>query len=206
MKTAEGARRGPKPNAGTRTNLLQAGLDVLHAEGYAASSIQLIVEAADVPKGSFYNHFSSKEVFATELIDLYFQRAEQRLDKAFSRHELAPLVRLAAYFDELMAVFRQQQFARGCLLGNLSGEVADHSEIIRLKLQDKLNRWSEVIEDCLKEAQQLNQLDSALPAEALSRFILNAWEGALLRMRVEKDATALQEFRLFVFEHLLAGR
>ena len=73
MKTqSTAARRGPKPNLSTRDNLIRAGARVFHEAGYAATGIQEIVNAAEVPKGSFYNHFQSKEAFGKEVVDFYF--------------------------------------------------------------------------------------------------------------------------------------
>lgn len=196
-------RRGPKPNLNTRTNLVQAGLQTFHREGFAATGIQSIVEQAGVPKGSFYNHFDSKETFGASVVDAYFERAQARLDSAFGNTELAPLARLETYFDSLIVAFRDNQFSKGCLMGNLSAEIADHSEAIRLRLVEQFAAWCQVIEHCLLDAQRQGQLDGNLSAKSLSDFILNSWEGALLRMRVEKNETPLQEFKQFIFGHLL---
>ncbi len=204
MKTPSSSRRGPKPNQNTRVNLVQAGLRALHSDGYAATGIQGVVELADVPKGSFYNHFSSKEAFGSSIVDAYFEQAKVRLDKVFGNNRLSPLVRLEFYFDELIAQFREAGFVKGCLLGNLSAEIADHSEVIRLRLIEHFNEWSRVIEDCLTQAQAQGELDTSLGMVSLSRFILSAWEGALLRMRVEKNDVALVEFKLYIFGKLLS--
>lgn len=197
-------RRGPKPNLNTRTNLVQAGLRTFHSEGFAATGIQSIVEQAGVPKGSFYNHFESKETFGASVVDAYFERAQARLHTAFSNTALAPLARLESYFDGLIDAFRENQFNKGCLMGNLSAEIADHSEGIRARLVEQFAAWCQVFESCLLEAQQQKQLDSTLSAKSLSDFILNSWEGALLRMRVEKNDTPLLEFKQFIFGRLLA--
>src|ERR1700722_6945091 len=72
MNSQPAAKRGPKPKPDTYDNLVQAGLRLLHAEGYAATGIQSIVESVNVPKGSFYNHFASKEAFGAEGMDASF--------------------------------------------------------------------------------------------------------------------------------------
>ncbi len=77
MNSPRAARRGLKPKPDTRSNLIQAGLQMIHAEGYSASGIQGIVERADVPKGSFYTYFDSKEAFGVEVIDAYSAQADK---------------------------------------------------------------------------------------------------------------------------------
>ena len=74
MESRRGARRGPKPKADTPSNLVEAGLQMIHAQGYAATGIQSIVEYANVPKGSFYNHFTSKEAFGADVVAAFSDR------------------------------------------------------------------------------------------------------------------------------------
>jgi TetR/AcrR family transcriptional repressor of nem operon len=204
MKSGPAARRGPKPKLGTPANLVQAGLRMIHAEGYAATGIQAIAESADIPKGSFYNHFASKELFAAAVIDAYFDRGQERLRAFLCNAEEAPLARLEAYFDDRIETLRKAGYVRGCLLGNFSAEVADHSPLIRKHLARQFGAWSGYFETCIAEAQEQGAIGDRFPAALLARFLLNSWEGALLRMRAEKSDAPLLEFKKIVFGGLLA--
>jgi TetR/AcrR family transcriptional repressor of nem operon len=203
VKSQPAAKRGPRPNPDTRNNLVQAGLRIIHAEGYAATGIQSIVESVDVPKGSFYNHFASKEAFGAEVMDAYFDRNEGKLRDVFGNANVAPLARLEAYFDDRIEAFRAVGFAKGCLLGNLSAEVADHSALMRERLAGHFAAWGHFFEICIAEAQEQGAVSDQLPAAMLGRFVLNSWEGALLRMRAEKSEAPLIEFKRVVFDKLL---
>jgi TetR/AcrR family transcriptional repressor of nem operon len=203
MNLRKAARRGPKPKPDTRSNLVQAGLQMIHADGYSASGIQGIVERADVPKGSFYTYFASKEAFGAEVIDLYSERGQARLRDFLKNPDLAPLARLEAYFDDRIGAFRASHFARGCLLGNFSAEAADHSALIREHLAKQFRDWSALFEACLAEAQEQGAISDQFPAALLAGFIFNSWEGALLRMRVEKSDAPLLEFKKIVFGKVL---
>jgi TetR/AcrR family transcriptional repressor of nem operon len=204
VESSPAARRGPKPKPDTRGNLIQAGLRMLHAEGYAATGIQSIVESVDVPKGSFYNHFASKEAFGAEVIDAYFDRGRDKLRTILQDSDAAPLDRLKAYFDDRIEAFRAGGFGKGCLLGNLSAEVADHSALMREHLAEHFAAWGGFFEKCIAEAQEQGVVGGQLPAALLGRFVLNSWEGALLRMRAEKSDAPLMEFKQVVFGKLLA--
>jgi len=204
VESRQGAKRGPKPKPDTRNNLVQAGLRLFHAEGYAATGIQTIVESVGVPKGSFYNHFESKEVFAAEVIDAYFERSEARLRTFLCESDISPMARLEAYFDDRIKTVKAAGFIRGCLMGNFSAEAADHSVLMRERLVMHFGAWSNFFENCISQAQQQGAISDQFPAALLGRFVLNSWEGALLRMRVEKSAAPLTEFKKIVFEKLLA--
>jgi TetR/AcrR family transcriptional repressor of nem operon len=203
MGSRPAARRGPKPKPDTRHNLLQSGLRMIHAEGYSASGIQGIVERADVPKGSFYTYFASKEAFGTEVIDLYSERGQVKLRDFLCNRETAPLARLEAYFDDRISAFRSSNYARGCLLGNFSAEAADHSEKIRDSLARHFRAWSAIIESCLWEAGDQGAFSNEFPAALLADFIFNSWEGALLRMRAEKSDAPLLAFKQMIFGRIL---
>jgi TetR/AcrR family transcriptional repressor of nem operon len=204
MKSQPAARRGPKPKIDTRSNLIQVGLKMVHQEGYTATGIQSIVEGAGVPKGSFYNHFTSKETFGAEVIDAYFDRNEDKLRSFLCNPDVAPLTRLEAYFDDRIEAFRAIRFTKGCLLGNFSAEAADHSALLREHLVKQFGAWSRFFENCIAEAQGQGTISNQFPAALLGRFLLNSWEGALLRMRVEKGEAPLIDFKEVVFGSLLA--
>jgi TetR/AcrR family transcriptional repressor of nem operon len=206
MKAGTPARRGPKPKLDTRDNLIRAGLKTIHAGGFAATGIQDIVDIAEVPKGSFYNHFASKEAFGAEVIDTYSTLGQERLRSFLSNPDLPPLARLEAYFDHRIEAFVANGFARGCLMGNFSAEAADHSELIREHLVTQWNAWSEIFENCIAEAQREGAIDNCMSAALLARFLFNSWEGALLRMRVEKSSAALIEFKDVIFGTVLVPR
>lgn len=204
MTSRQPLRRGPKPNPDTRRNLVQVGLRMLHAEGFAATGIQSIVEGADVPKGSFYNHFASKEAFGAEVLEAYFDRNEGQLRAILCNPRLAPRARLEAYFDDRIEALKTAGFAKGCLLGNFSAEIADHSALLRERLAAQFKSWDRYFEQCITEAQEQGAISKRLPAALLARFVLNGWEGALLRMRVDRSAAALIEFKKVIFGTVLA--
>ncbi len=198
------ARRGPKPKPDTRNNLVQAGLRMIHAEGYAATGIQSIVDGADVPKGSFYNHFPSKEAFGAEVIDVYSDRGQRKLRDFLCNPDVAPLARLEAYFDDRIEAFRASNYTRGCLLGNFSAEAADHSALVREHLVRHFGAWSSLFEQCISQAQEEGSISDQFSAASLASFLFNSWEGAVLRMRVEKSDAPLIEFKDIIFGKLLA--
>ncbi|AEU38753.1 TetR/AcrR family transcriptional regulator [Granulicella mallensis] len=202
MDSRSPAKRGPKPKPGTREKLIQAGVQTIHASGYGGTSVQSIVEAADIPKGSFYNFFQSKEAFAAEVIDAYSNRGQERLRSFLLNPDATPRERLEAYFDDRIEAFRTSQYVRGCLMGNFSAEAADQSALIRDGLTKHFGAWCELLETCIAEAQSQREISGQFPASLLAKFLLNSWEGALLRMRAEKSDAPLLDFKEIVFKKL----
>jgi TetR/AcrR family transcriptional repressor of nem operon len=186
----------------SKAALLDAGRLLIHRQGYAASGVAEITAAAGVPKGSFYNHFPSKEAFALAALDSYWEATAPAF--AALRGPAPAPARLAAHFAAIKAAMATTQFACGCLLGNLAGEAGAISEPIRARAATLFDLWTDALAACLAEGQDAGTVTQALAAPTLARFLIGAWEGAVLRAKVERDERAFDAFTL-VSGRLLAG-
>jgi TetR/AcrR family transcriptional repressor of nem operon len=175
-----------------REQLLSAGLDALRRKGFNATSVEDITEAAGVPKGSFYNHFESKEALGAAAVLKYREKNEAW--KALRDTKGAPLIRLRKYFESLNERALKVESWSGCLLGNFAGELSDQSPLIREQVAAAFAAWSDEIALVIGEAQRAGAVSKNLPPKALAAFVIHAWEGAVLRVRVDKDRAPLQLF------------
>jgi TetR/AcrR family transcriptional repressor of nem operon len=96
------------------------------------------------------------------------------------------------------------RYAKGCLLGNLSAEVADHSPLVRERPVEYFHARSLFLENCTAEAREEGAVGGGIPAAVLGRFVLNSWEGALMRMRAERSDAPLIEFKQVIFDRFLS--
>lgn len=176
----------------------------MHANGFQASGVAEITAAAGVPKGSFYNHFVSKEAFGLEVLDRYFGELEELADATLNNRSRPALERLRAFFDALTASLEAGNWVQGCLMGNLSLEVSPSSEAIRSRLSHLFQGWSFQVATCIAEAQATGEIRNRSNAALLADFAVNAWEGAVLRMKVERNSRALDEVKAVLFSAVLA--
>ena len=178
-----------RPNV--REKLIQAGLDQFHRAGFNGTSVEDITVLAGVPKGSFYNHFDSKEDLAGEVVQRYVELSPRDMLRDTS---VPPVKRLKRYFTALTGGLVESGPKRGCLLGNFSSELADHSEAVRVRLATAFDEWLQLIASVIKEGQEAGEVDSKLKPEQLAGVLLSAFEGSLLRARAANDPKALKEF------------
>ena len=171
--------------------------------GYAATGVQEVLDDADVPKGSFYHHFASKEAFAKEVLELYVRTENERAMRVLSDVKVAPLKRLRRYFDELITVFGPTAKISGCLIGNLSLEMADHSDSIQSSLRQSFASWQAAVAGVLQEAIDRGELAKSNKPQELASFLLNSYEGALLRSKADRSRKPLENFLHFAFNVLL---
>lgn len=187
----------------TREQLIEVGLKQIHAAGYGATGVNEILALADVPKGSFYHHFPSKEAFAEAVLQRYGEGETHRWETMLGDQNHGPLQRLRLYFEDLIATYGQSGPICGCLMGNLTLETADHSDRLQATLKSGFSDWEDAVAEVLGEAVAKDELDSSANPRELASFIVNNWEGALLRSKAERSDRALELFMSFTFEVLL---
>src|SRR5215470_4449012 len=98
--------------ANHRDLLLDTGLRVMHKRGFNATSVQDITEAAGVPKGSFYNHFESKEALGAEAVLRYIE-SNNETQAALRDTKLSPYARLRKYLEGLVQVAEKNELSGG---------------------------------------------------------------------------------------------
>jgi TetR/AcrR family transcriptional repressor of nem operon len=186
-----------------RDRILSAGLITVLHFGYGGASVRDIVQAAGVPQGSFTNHFTSKEAFGLEILDIYYAETAATLRQTLRNAELKPLARLRAY---LLASRRRQErdgVEHGCLFGNLAGEAVDQSEAIRARLVEIFAEIQAALAACLEAAVEAGELAKGLRAEQVAGFIGSGLQGAVLLAKVERSMVPLERFEQLLFGMVL---
>jgi len=187
----------PKPS--NRDRILEAGLKVMFRKGYVGAGVRDIVAEASAPQGSFTNHFRSKEDFAREVLDLYFDHTKRVVVEALEDRSLNPRERLGRYLDIITGRFAAAKFGRGCLIGDFSLEAAPQSEMLRTRLTEIFAEWRAPFAACIAEGQATGEIAATFAPEDLADFLLSSWEGAILRMKVERNAEPLERFKRIAF-------
>jgi TetR/AcrR family transcriptional regulator, transcriptional repressor for nem operon len=176
-----------------RTKLLDQGVYLLMSQGYHATGINEIVNAVQVPKGSFYSYFDSKEEFAAQAISHYIEPFIQLLTKHL-HSQVDSLTALKNYYAELIVEVEKNGYKGGCLLGNLMGEIGDTSELCNQALKSAVERYKLLQYKALLQAQKEGTVRNDRSAESMANLLVNNWQGALLRMKIEQSVQPLQEF------------
>jgi TetR/AcrR family transcriptional repressor of nem operon len=187
----------PKPSL--RQAIIDAGLRVMLRQGYVGSGVRDIVADAGAPQGSFTNHFRSKEQFAEAVLERYFDHVKGLVRQALDDPQLSPRARLRRYLDIITERLADDGFARGCLVGDFSLEASPQSEPLRARLERIFVEWRAPFAACIREGQQAGEIAAQFPPEMLADFLLASWQGAILRMKVERGPAPLERFKAIAF-------
>ena len=187
----------------TKSLLLDHGMRLMLGRGYHHTGIHDVLVAAGVPKGSFYHHFKNKEDFGLQVVDRYADDGYAEIDRVLGDKRQPPLLRLQRLFEEFRADYERRFCRDGCLLGNLGQEMADINDIFRDRISTHFDRWTARIALCLDEAVMSGDLSADVDSTTLAGTVLDAYEGALLRMKVVKNTAPVQAFLDVYFKKTL---
>lgn len=182
-----------------REQLLDAGLRVMFRLGYAGTGVRDIVAEAGVAQGSFTNHFRSKEAFAAEVLERYFVHVRALVVTALDDDKVPPRERLRQYLEIITGRLEADQWHRGCLIGDFSAEMPGQSENFRARLAEIYTTWRQPFARCIKAAQDQGRIADDFAPDELADFLLSSWQGAMLRMKVERDPKPLEIFKKIAF-------
>lgn len=189
------------PRDAVREKLLATGYRLLFRRGFNATSVQDITEAAGVPKGSFYNHFQSKEGLAAEAVRYYMD--EMASTAGVYDPTLPPLEKLRKHFEKFAEIAERNEM-EGCLLGNFSAELSNQSSLVRERVVDAFERWTANVAADVARAQSIGAVSNDLSPEELAASLIDAFEGALLRAKAQKNRAPLDRFLNITFPKLVA--
>lgn len=188
----------------TRARILRAGARLIRENGFSATGLSAILTAANVPKGSFYYYFRSKDDFGLELV----RYLGNQISKAFNgylccEYEEPSIVRLKQFFDFFKGEFTSEELPLGCPIGNLAQELAAVSGEFREKLKPVFQVMYDSVTCCLMKAQKSGEVSLPFPPEKTARFIINSWQGALIALKVSNNSEPFEVFEEYIFEDLL---
>jgi len=175
------------PKSNHRSKILNAGLEVFYEHGFHGSGVQDVVSRAGVPKGSFYNHFKSKEALGLEVLDTYWS-AGNAARAELQASDKAPLKRI----DRHLAALGYDE--NGCLIGNFSAELAGIDEF-RNRLMELFRTWRAEVKACIQKGQLDGTIRDDAKAENLAEFVVEGMQGAQLKAKIEQDPAVISRYR-----------
>jgi TetR/AcrR family transcriptional repressor of nem operon len=187
-----------------REDIIQSGYELFYDKGYGVTGIHEITSKIGIPKGSFYNHFKSKEEFGMAVLDFYLNSNEEVLKKTLLSNKNSPLTNLKKYFVNFIEIQENVYHStRGCLMGNMTAELADVNPIFQEKTKAGFENATAIFEACLENAKELEEVKKEMDTHQTANFLMNSWQGAVLRMKAEKTTEPLNNFYKVIFNQII---
>ena len=167
--------------------ILSTALMVFHDRGFNDTGTQEIVDLAGVSKGSFYNHFKSKDALGIAALDLYWESHDASLKLLRAPNQPA-LTRIDNYFKSVA------YDEKGCLIGNFSTELST-SDLFRQRLSELFKLWTTEMTECLSAGQKDGSIRTDQSATDMAEFVISSLQGTILRAKAERDPRILTRFQ-----------
>ena len=169
--------------------LLEKGMEVLWSKGYNGTSVNDIVRAAGIPKGSFYFYFESKEDFTIKALYRYSDLEFAPALEILQNQAVSPKQRLLDFYEYRIKTLKEEFNCRmGCMACNLSSEMSEHNDNIRKAVVDIQNKMTQPIIAAAREAQEQGEIDSSINIPDLIKFLEDAGKGAMISMKEMQSA------------------
>ncbi|MDX5409128.1 MAG: TetR/AcrR family transcriptional regulator [Thauera sp.] len=176
----------------TRQHILCTGKQIIAAKGFSSVGLAELLQASEVPKGSFYHYFKSKELFGQALLEDYFTDYLAELDTLTQTPALSGRDRLLRYFEQWRTTQADDCDEQKCLVVKLSAEVSDLSEAMRLTLRDGTERVIARLAQCVADAVEDGSLAAVEPLST-ARTLYSLWLGANLLAKLHRNAEPLEQ-------------
>lgn len=176
----------------TKQRIADAALDQFHRKGYNGTSVQDLMVAVGAPKGTFYNHFASKEDLGLDAVRRYGDRLG--LSTLADASSGTPRERLERHFAGLVQSGLAVAAERGCLIANLAGEVPAHSPALAAAIGAHLEEWVSTLTEVIEAAKAASEVTTDIPSADLAHFIVNAWEGGAVKAKTTASVEPVHVF------------
>lgn len=182
-----------------REEIIEIGAELVRRQGYHATGINDILREAGIPKGSFYNFFPTKEAFVREVLIWYAGRMQRAMQGIFAQNHLSPLARLKKFYGLVIAGNAEEGFQNGCLLNNLSIEMAGINDAIAEEADLQFNHWIDEIEVVIEEGQEIGEISNRFSARETAEFLHTSFYGAFARMKSTRDESTMASIYEILF-------
>ena len=186
-----------------REELLDQGLALMWERGFNGVSVRDIVQAAGVPKGSFYFYFDSKDDFALEVLKRYVKSSGKQTQVEEDPNMKSPLARLRKLYEARAKAVGGDSCRKGCMMVNVANELGASNDELREYIHMTWTQMQEPTKALVQEAIATGEIDAKFDAGQLASFLENSWMGVVTSAKASQDPSELMQTIDFIFDQVL---
>jgi TetR/AcrR family transcriptional repressor of nem operon len=179
----------------TKEKILDAAEALVFEHGFAASSLDNVLERAALTKGAFFYHFKSKADLGNALIQRFAARDHEFLEETMTRAEKLsadPLQQLLIFVGLVVEPFEEiTEPLPGCLFASYIYQPMEFSDGVAKVAADGILEWRERILEKFEAIDAHYGLDPEIDREALADQLTVIVEGSYILSKVLDDSSLL---------------
>lgn len=169
-----------------KDDLYTKGIEMMQERGYNNTSVKDILLACGVPKGSFYNFFENKEQFASEAVKIYSDALLATINGLFAV-EKTPKEKIVSFAECMRDKVGSHDCKRGCLVANLSAEVASELDLIAGEIENFRGQFINLFTQIIEDGQQGKSFSNHTPAQNLAELFYGMYIGMAVSARSARN-------------------
>lgn len=163
----------PRPRGFDEQQVLTAACDQFWDKGYAATSLDELMSATGLGKGSLYGAFGDKRRLFLRALDDYNERILRSMRSALLEGEGSPWQRL----EELMLTTIVEQGLRGCLMANSATELTNQDPEMLARSRSFYAAQEDTLAQCLSQAHERGEVAAEADPREQARLLLATVQG-----------------------------
>jgi TetR/AcrR family transcriptional repressor of nem operon len=190
-----------RPREFEREDVVQKALEVFWRQGYQATSVQDLVAATGLNRGSLYDTFGDKHGLFLEVVEYYRSHVTAR--RLAKLEEPGPArEKIATFFKEVIEFSVGEGRLLGCLMTNSAIELAPHDRDTRLAVAANMGAMEAAFRRVLTRARRNGELAAEKSPTDLARFLTATANGLRVMAKVSPDRATLRSVVRIALESL----
>lgn len=176
-----------------RTRLLKAARDIVRTKGFAATTVDDLCKAADVTKGAFFHHFTSKDALGVAAAEFWAETTTGFFEDAPYHDPEDPLERILAYVAFRKAIITGDLAWSTCLVGTMAQEVYASSPNIRDACGRSIFGHTATLEADIEAARRIRGIADDWTVASLARHTQAVIQGGFVLAKAGNDSELARE-------------
>lgn len=175
----------------TKQYIIEKIAPIFNQKGYASTSLNDMIVATGLTKGSIYGNFESKDEVALAAFDYNFQSVVNYLKSKMDKHE-SIIGKLLVYPQTYRNYLELPFLHSGCPVLNTAVEAADMHPQLKAKAAAAIQFWRSSMERRLFEGIESGELKADINIDEVCTVIISLIQGGVIQTKVTGNAVALK--------------
>lgn len=175
----------------TKQFIIEKTAPIFNKKGYASTSLNDMIEATGLTKGSIYGNFENKDEVALAAFDFNFQSVVNYLKERMDKHE-SIIAKLLVYPQTYRKYLELSFLHSGCPVLNTAVEADDMHPQLKIKAANAIEFWRSSIERRVKEGIISGELKPDINIDEVCTVIISLIQGGVIQTKVTGNVAALK--------------
>lgn len=185
-----------------KDTVLTNAMEQFWREGYEASSVQKLLDATDINRGTLYNSFGDKDTFFKSCVEKYNEILKADIDTTLGNDKLGAWKAIESYFDTAIIAAPPKQRVLGCLLVNSVCESINWDNDMQKVVKNGLGGIRRALLARTRELEKARALKRGVKAETAADILMTLYAGLRVNARSGKTPKQLTEQLAFTLASL----